>query len=449
MTAGFIGYEKLKEMAQMPCLSELECLRIFNVTPARYKAWCQQQESRRLSDDQSYTDIEEAWFTDQERIRELIKEANYVPGVKNMRLRYIRKYGMISMKRIRKLMKSMSLAGQRRKRDAYKHRSVHNHPFAVPAGNIVNREFYLGPRHVICGDITYVYYGESRKPYYWCVFKDAFTNEVLGHASGPEMTKDLVKRAYNMLKENVSVKDLAKVLCCIHTDQGSQFCSTEFCKLLSDDNLIQSMSRRGDPLDNCPIESFFGLAKSILIDIVALCKTSSQVDTMLKNFVDTYNTKRPQMELGGLTPAEYYDYATTGVYPLEKYFGVDAADLRSLKELRDDRGRFADEQAKKRREQAAAAKLSAAKEFPMGKVNPVERIKKDRARVRKLINRNAKRLEDVEGRQQRYEQVSWAIDIAEMFVQNASSEVLIDLCNVESWKNYPEMSYFQEMNEMF
>lgn len=50
----------------------------------------------------------------------------------------------------------------------------------------------------------------------------------------------------------------------VHTDQGSQYCSSTFSTLLKRNGIIQSMSHAGTPLDNAVIESFFGWFKDEL-----------------------------------------------------------------------------------------------------------------------------------------------------------------------------------------
>lgn len=447
MANEFIGIQGLKGLTG-PSLSESECLRIFDINVNSYKGWVRQQESRKLNGTQSCSEAEAAWKADQERILEIVKSMNYVPGVRTMHLQYLRRYGKISLKRIRKLMRSLSLFATKRKRDAYKHQATHNHPFTAPAGNVVNREFYLGPRRVVCGDITYLYYGPQRKLVYWCVFKDAFTAEVLGQALSTKMDEALIKKAYDQMMGKHG-DELKRAICALHTDQGSQFCSNEFQEMIVKDGFLPSMSRRGNSLDNAPIESFFGLCKTELLDKLAMCITKEQVETMLNNYVEKYNNEYPQLELGGLCPSEFYDYAITGVYPMEKYFGVDAKDLLSLKELRRVKERFADEEAKKRREAYANEKYKAFKAAPMGMVNPTERIEKDRKLVENRLKKVKKKLEKVQDDMAKLEVARMMIDVAEAFVKHASAADLKELVHPENWKNYPELSYIYAMDEMF
>ena len=100
----------------------------------------------------------------------------------------------------------------------------------------------------------------------------------------------------------------------LHSDQGCHYTSIAFRNLLKDGTLRQSMSRRGNCWDNAPQESFFGHMKDE-IDL-SECKNFSQVKTIIDDWMDYYNNDRYQWQLAKLSPNEYYQYITTGVYPL-------------------------------------------------------------------------------------------------------------------------------------
>ena len=76
------------------------------------------------------------------------------------------------------------------------------------------------------------------------------------------------------------------------------------------------MSRKGNCWDNAPQESFFGHMKDEIDEKLRRCRTFEQVKELIDDWMDYYNNDRCQWELAKLTPAEYYVYHTTGVYPL-------------------------------------------------------------------------------------------------------------------------------------
>ena len=58
--------------------------------------------------------------------------------------------------------------------------------------------------------------------------------------------------------------------------------------------------------------------KDEISDLVANCKTFSEVKSVVDDWMDYYNRDRYQWDLDKLSPQEYYDYVTTGIYPLTK-----------------------------------------------------------------------------------------------------------------------------------
>lgn len=74
------------------------------------------------------------------------------------------------------------------------------------------------------------------------------------------------------------------------------------------------MSRRGNCWDNAPQESFFGHMKDE-IDL-SKCRDFSDVKYKIDDWIDYYNNDRYQWQLAKLSPNEFYQFITTGIYPL-------------------------------------------------------------------------------------------------------------------------------------
>ena len=104
------------------------------------------------------------------------------------------------------------------------------------------------------------------------------------------------KRYQKLLKETKGI--------ILHSDQGWQYQNKKYQKLLKEKGIIQSMSRKGNCLDNAVIENFFGLLKS---ELFYLKKFKSVEDFIkeLKFYIKYYNTKRIKIKLKGLSPVEY------------------------------------------------------------------------------------------------------------------------------------------------
>ncbi len=90
----------------------------------------------------------------------------------------------------------------------------------------------------------------------------------------------------------------------IHSDQGWQYKMPTFKKMLKQQQITQSMSRKGNCLDNAAMESFFGTLKS---EYFYLNKFSSyeELETGLKEYIHYYNNDRIKLKLKGLSPVQY------------------------------------------------------------------------------------------------------------------------------------------------
>ena len=87
----------------------------------------------------------------------------------------------------------------------------------------------------------------------------------------------------------------------IHSDQGILYQANEFRKLLEENNIEQSMSRRGNCYDNAVIESFFATLKYEFVYINKF-KNIEQFKYELEKYLDFYNNHR--IKSNGLTPLQ-------------------------------------------------------------------------------------------------------------------------------------------------
>ena len=91
-----------------------------------------------------------------------------------------------------------------------------------------------------------------------------------------------------------------------HTDQGWQYQMYQFIKSLKDKNIIQSMSRKGNCLDNSPMENFFGKLKNeMFYGNEYNFKTLNQLELAIKEYIHYYNNERITVKLKGLTPVQF------------------------------------------------------------------------------------------------------------------------------------------------
>ena len=429
----------LRQKARPGGYAVSSCLKMFGVSKSGYYAWVGRQEDRKGSR-AAKAHYERGIM---EKMRQVVAARHgVIPGKRTFRVELFRRFGItVNVKRVARLMKKMNLVAQVPHKDAYKHQAAHNHVCAAPP-NGVGQDFFTGPRQVILTDITYLYYGPFRDVFYLCVFRDAYVRQNLGWAAGIRMDTGLVKEAYGMMMERHG-DELKGSAVYVHSDQGSQYLSTTFRQLLEDDGFVQSVSARGNSQDNAPMESFFGRLKADVIDLVARCRSLKSAVGLVDGYLTAYNAEHYQYELAGLTPEEFYLYATTRIYPLDNYFGVPASEMMAVGDLRKVRRAYADEEAGKRREAAAA------KREQRRLIDPVKTIRRDQKLLDRLIRKwkesgdtAMKQVENLKG-------ILAQAEEAMKYVQGMQKESVEKLMDPLEWRNHEKLGYVFAMNELF
>ena len=230
-------------------------------------------------------------------IREIFTESRGTYGYPRIH-RELRNRGIVCSKnRVARLMRKDGLRAKVKRRFKATTDSKHNLPVA---GNLVQRNFTPDqPDQVWAGDITYIWTGEGWL--YLAVVLDLFSRNVVGWAMDKRMTRHLVVNALNMaLKRRHPVKGLVH-----HSDQGSQYASSDFQELLNKHGIRCSMSRKGDCWDNAPVESFIGTLKQELVfhqRYITLAQAKQSIFEYIERF---YNRKRLHSTLGYQSPFEY------------------------------------------------------------------------------------------------------------------------------------------------
>jgi transposase InsO family protein len=218
---------------------------------------------------------------------------------------------VMNVKKIRRLMDKYGLMCPIRKANPYRRIAKALKTNNV-ADNLLNRNFKeYGPRRVLLTDITYIPY--EGKFAYLSTILDAYTKQILSYVLSDSLEVDFVLETVEKLVKTHGIELTKETL--IHSDQGCHYTSTSFIRLVNDKDLRQSMSRKGNCWDNAPQESFFGHMKDE-ID-VSDCKKFREVKDVIDDWLEYYNNSRYQWQLAKLSPNEYYEYITTGVYPLE------------------------------------------------------------------------------------------------------------------------------------
>ena len=281
--------------------------RIAGVSRSGYYAWLNAAPKRQSR--------EEADSADFALVKQAYEFRGYKKGARSiyMRLLHLDPPVVMNVKKIRRLMRKNKLFCPIRQANPYRQMARAMKTSHV-AKNEINRQFRsYAPRKALLTDITYLFYRDG--VCYLSPILDVCTHEVLAYKLSDNLRVDFVLDMVDAMCRKYGAELDSTTI--VHSDQGCHYTSNAFIQKLKDASFVQSMSRKGNCWDNAPQESFFGHMKDEIASLVADCETFEQVQTVVAEWIDYYNTDRYQWDLEKLSPREYYYYRQTGVYPLK------------------------------------------------------------------------------------------------------------------------------------
>lgn len=204
---------------------------------------------------------------------------------------------IISRKRLRRLMREYDIKAITKR--AYRPRTTDSRHDLPIAPNRLDRDFTApAANRVWCGDITYLRCGSGFV--YLAVVLDLYSRKIIGWSVSRRMHTRLVN---NALKMALAMRGRPTGVI-FHSDRGSQYASSEYRKLLVDNKLVASMSRKGDCWDNSPVESFFASLKkeSYLHALMNYHQIRNEIFEYIAVF---YNRQRPHSWMDGSSPENF------------------------------------------------------------------------------------------------------------------------------------------------
>ena len=152
------------------------------------------------------------------------------------------------------------------------------------------------------GDITYIYTKETGWTYL-AIVMDLFDLKVIGWSYGLNMTAELVISAFT--KAKITRETTQGMI--FHSDLGSQYTSNEFEKVLLENNVKHSYSKKGYPYDNASMESFNAILKKEEVNVNTY-ETFNEARLAIFEFIEGwYNNVRIHSSNNYMTPNEKYE----------------------------------------------------------------------------------------------------------------------------------------------
>jgi putative transposase len=212
--------------------------------------------------------------------------------------------GECGLHRIERLMRAQALLARPRRRGLPADRGERARN--AMAANVLDRQFAAtAPNQKWVADFTYIWTAEGWL--YLAAVIDLFSRRVVGWSMRATMAAELVTDALLMAIWRRGRPDALLH----HSDQGSQYTSEQFQKLLADHGVICSMSRSGNVRDNAAMESFFSTLKTERT-ARKVYRTRDQARADVFHYIERfYNPQRRHSTIGYISPMEFERMAVT------------------------------------------------------------------------------------------------------------------------------------------
>lgn len=192
-------------------------------------------------------------------------------------------------------MNSLNIHGKQR-RSKYK---SYKGEVGKIAPNLINRNFETSkPFEKLATDVTEFNVCDDKV--YLSPILDMYNNEVISYSISLSPNFNQTRKMLQELFEKLPQE--AKPI--LHSDQGWQYQMKEFQQLLQDHNIIQSMSRKGNCLDNSVMENFFGRLK-VEMFYGEKFQAVDEFVHCLEEYINYWNNERISLTLNGMSPVQY------------------------------------------------------------------------------------------------------------------------------------------------
>ena len=230
-------------------------------------------------------------------IKEIFEHHKGRYGVRRIHRELVNRGHNVNHKRVQRLMHNLGLMGKRPKEKYHSYRGE----VGKIADNIIDRDFSAtAPLQKWTTDVS-----QFNFPWGKCYISpilDMCTNEIISYDLSLSPNLEQIRNMLdNAFKKFPSIEGLI-----FHSDQGWQYQHEYFRNTLKEHKIIQSMSRKGNCIDNCIMETFFGRLKNEMYYGYEKNYDSFEAfSKAVKEYISYYNNERIQKKTKWMPPAKY------------------------------------------------------------------------------------------------------------------------------------------------
>ena len=251
------------------------------MSPSGYYAWL-------LS-----ADVPDKDYEDYLKVKEIFDKGKGKYGWRSIKMRLPE----MNHTKIQRIMRKYGLLARVRRRNPYKaimKKRMEHRIFP----NKLSRAFDQNvPLTVFCTDITYIPFHSTYA--YLSVVKDIASGEVVAWNLSQGLEETLVLDTVRNMPR--ACEDAM-----IHSDQGFHYTNPQYIEMVAALGMAQSMSGKGNCIDNAPIESFFGHMKDELD--YRSCTSFEELRLKIDEYMQYYNCERKQWKRNKMSPVEYREH---------------------------------------------------------------------------------------------------------------------------------------------
>ena len=236
------------------------------------------------------------YITERQAIIELYEQNKQRYGYRRITLELHNNGINLNHKTVLKLMKSLNIRGKQRKNEQY-----HSYKGEVGkvAENILNRDFTASkPFEKLTTDVTQ--FKVCNDKVYLSPVMDLYNREIVAYSISLSPNFEQIREMLQGLTEKLP-EGATPIF---HSDQGWQYQHTEYQSYLKEHNITQSMSRKGNCMDNGAMENFFGRLK-VEMFYGEKFETVDEFVHRLREYIDYWNNERISLKLKGMSPVGY------------------------------------------------------------------------------------------------------------------------------------------------